>query len=270
MLSSFRQKNSRSFLRLNENVPEHVAFIMDGNRRFAQKKGHETNFGHQMGMTAMENILHWTYLAKIKHITIYAFSTENFKRDKDEIDNIFSLLEKVLHKISTDERILRKKIKIRLIGETDRLPEKTLSEFRKLEALTAENDNMYLNVAVAYGGRSDIAQAFEKMTSKITNGQSVPLSDVEISKNLFPFSTEIIPNVNFLIRTGEEYRTSNFLPWQANGNNAVVCFYDKYWPEFTFKDLFYLLRKYQKIEENRQLKKEKRLEKINLFLQKKN
>ena len=129
---------------------------------------------------------------------------------------------------------------------------------------------MYLNVAVAYGGRIDIAQAFEKMASKIINGQTVPLSDIEISKNLFPFSTEIIPNVNLLIRTGEEYRTSNFLPWQANGNNAVVCFYDKYWPDFTFKDLFYLIRKYQKIEKERRLKNEKRLKKVNGFLQKKN
>ena len=264
------QKNARSFIRSNESVPQHIAFIMDGNRRFAQKKGYDTKFGHETGMTAMENILHWTYLAKIKHITVYAFSTENFKRDKEEIDNIFFLLEKALNHVSNDERILRKKIKIRLIGETDKLPKSTLEAFRKLEVQTAENTNMCLNVAVAYGGQSDIVQAFEKIASKTAAGENIPLTDKEISKYLFPFTDETIPGVDFLIRTGEEYRTSNFLPWQANGNNAVVCFYDKFWPEFTFKDLFYVLRKYQKIEQERRLKNEKRLKKVNAFLEKQN
>ena len=266
MLSRIK-KNARSFIRSDEPIPQHIAFIMDGNRRFAQKKGLDANFGHETGMVAMENILHWTYLAKIKHITVYAFSTENFKRGKEEIDNIFFLLEKALNHVSNDEKILRKKIKIRLIGETDRLPEKTLEAFRRLEAQTAQNDGMRLNVAVAYGGRSDIAQAFEKIASKSVAGENIPLDDLEISKYLFPFSDEILPDVDFLIRTGEEYRTSNFLPWQANGNSAVVCFYEKFWPEFTFKDLFYVLRRYHKIEKERRLKSEKRLKKVNAFLE---
>ncbi|MDL2261193.1 di-trans,poly-cis-decaprenylcistransferase [Methanimicrococcus sp. OttesenSCG-928-J09] len=290
-----KKKNSRTFLHSTEHIPQHVAFIMDGNRRYARRNGKETSWGHRRGMSAMENILHWTYLAKIKHITIYAFSTENFKRDPTEVENIFDLLEEMLYKISSDEKLLKKKIKIRMIGEAENLPEKTLKAFRDLEEKTAGNDQMYLNVALAYGGRSDITQAFRSIAvtaataTAATAAASIVaatgaaaadntvvsnnyknedwISDEEISKYLFPFSDEIVPGVDFLIRTGDEHRTSNFLPWQANGNNAVVCYYQKYWPEFTFKDLFYLLRRYQKAVEDKQKDEIKRLKKIEAFLE---
>ncbi|WNY28652.1 Ditrans,polycis-undecaprenyl-diphosphate synthase ((2E,6E)-farnesyl-diphosphate specific) [Methanimicrococcus stummii] len=262
-----KSKNSRAFLHSAKHVPEHIAFIMDGNRRYAQKKGKETTWGHTAGVSAVEKLLHWTYLAKIKHITIYAFSTENFKRDPSEVESIFELLEKMLHKLSTDEKILSKKIKIRMIGETDNLPEKTLRAFKDLEEKTAANDKMYLNVALAYGGRNDMTQAFEKIAASSENTNAAALSDDEISKYLFPFSDEIVPSVDFLIRTGDEHRTSNFLPWQANGNNAVVCYYNKFWPEFTFKDLFYTLRIYQRLEEERRKNEERRMKKVEAFFE---
>lgn len=265
-----QKKDPRMFLRLDGNIPEHIAFIMDGNRRYAQKKGHEAAWGHRKGMESVENLLHWAYLAKIKHITIYAFSTENFKRSRAEVDSIFELLEEVLYKISNDEKLLKKKISIRLVGETDRVPDKTVTAFKELEEKTAENDKMYLNVAVAYGGRSDIAQAFQQIAKKALSSseetEEPKISDDNISKYLFPYADEPVPGVDLLIRTGEEHRTSNFLSWQANGSRAVVYFYDKYWPEFTFKDLFYLLRKYQKIDIENQKRDEKRLKKINDFL----
>ncbi|MBZ3935633.1 polyprenyl diphosphate synthase [Methanimicrococcus blatticola] len=267
-----KRKNSRTFLRSAEYIPEHIAFIMDGNRRYAHRKGKEANWGHTAGVSAVENLLHWTYLAKIKHITIYAFSTENFKRNPTEVESIFELLEKMLYKLSTDEKILSKKIRIRMIGETDNLPEKTLSAFKDLEEKTAGNDKMFLNVALAYGGRNDITQAFERIAEEavLPENKEKPagdfLSDDEISKFLFPFSDEIVPGVDFLIRTGDERRTSNFLPWQANGNNAVVCYYNKFWPEFTFKDLFYTLRIYGRMEEDRRKDEERRQKKIDAFL----
>jgi len=284
--SQIRNNHSRTFLKFNGDVPKHIAFIMDGNRRFAQKNGHEATWGHRMGTKSMENILHWTYLAKIKHITVYAFSTENFKRDQAEVESIFELLEEMLFKISNDEKILKKKINIRLIGETDMLPKKTIAAFKELEEKTSANDKMYLNVAVAYGGRNDISQAFQRIAEKAVGGNGsgnnsgngsgngggsansndFDITDDEISKYLFPYSDKIVPGVDFMIRTGEEHRTSNFLSWQANGNNAIVYFYSKYWPEFTFKDLFYLLRKYQKNEEENRKKELKRAEKINAFL----
>ncbi|MDR2943922.1 MAG: di-trans,poly-cis-decaprenylcistransferase [Methanosarcinales archaeon] len=266
-----RKRESRAFLRSAEQIPEHIAFIMDGNRRYAHQKGKEADYGHAAGVSAVENMLHWTYLAKIKHITIYAFSTENFKRDPSEVENIFELLEKMLCKISADEKILKKKIRIRMIGETGSLPEKTLKTFKELEEKTAGNDKMFLNVALAYGGRGDITQAFERIAEDtVYNKEEKPaggiLSDEELSKYLFPFSDEIVPGVDFLIRTGDERRTSNFLPWQANGNNAVVCYYSKFWPEFTFKDLFYTLRIYGRAIEERRKDEARRQKKIDAFL----
>ena len=261
------KKNPRGFLHTLENSPKHIAFIMDGNRRFAQKQGKETVWGHQKGMTVIENILHWAYLAKVKHITIYAFSTENFNRDSAEVDSIFELLEDSLRRILNDEKILRKNIKIRMIGESENIPQNALSVLRELEEKTEANSKMYLNIALAYGGRNDIAQAFEKIAASDNNKNSeISISDEEISQYLFPYSDEIVPSVDLLIRTGNEHRTSNFLPWQANGNNAIVCYYEKFWPEFNFKDLFYLLRRYQKVEKERHLKNEKRLKKVNAFL----
>lgn len=265
-----KNKNPRTFLRPVDHVPEHIAFIMDGNRRYAHRNGKEPTWGHTAGVIAVENILHWTYLAKIKHITIYAFSTENFKRNSDEVESIFELLEQMLHKLSTDEKVLNKKIKIRMIGETENLPEKTLKAFKDLEEKTAANDKMYLNVALAYGGRNDIAQAFERIAADAAENTEPPAADLleddKISGYLFPFSDEIVPGVDFLIRTGDEHRTSNFLPWQANGNNAVVCYYNKYWPEFTFKDLFYTLRIYRRAIEERRKDEARRMKKIGTFL----
>ena len=259
------KKKSRSFLHSLENGPKHIAFIMDGNRRFAQKQGKETIWGHQKGVTVIENILHWAYLAKVKHMTIYAFSTENFNREQAEVDGIFNLLEDALYKMMADEKILQKGIKIRMIGESENIPQKTMSVLKELEAKTVSNKTMYLNIALAYGGRNDIVQAFEKIAAgRSANGAE--LTDDEISKYLFPYSDEIVPSVDLLIRTGSEHRTSNFLPWQANGNSAVVCYYDKFWPEFNFKDLFYLMRRYQKIENERRKHNEKRLKKIDSFL----
>lgn len=265
-----QKKNPRLFLRSGKDVPEHIAFIMDGNRRYAQKKGQMPAWGHTRGVAAVENLLHWAYLAKIKHITIYAFSTENFKRDPAEVEKIFELLENMLEKMAADEKVLQKKIRIRMIGETENLPEKTLRAFQRLEDKTAGNNRMSLNVALAYGGRSDITQAFERIAEAAAQMPEKPvesfLNDEEISKYLFPFSDEIVPSVDFLIRTGEERRTSNFLPWQANGNGAVVCYYEKYWPEFTFKDLFYTLRIYRRVLEEQRREEAQRMKKINAFL----
>jgi tritrans,polycis-undecaprenyl-diphosphate synthase [geranylgeranyl-diphosphate specific] len=258
-------------------VPNHIAFIMDGNRRFAQMKKKESSWGHKMGVKNMENILQWVYMAKIRQITVYAFSTENFKRDKSEVEGIFELLEKALTKVSNDKRIFQKDIKIRMIGDTSYLSEKMLRTFQELEQKTAKNEKLCLNVAVAYGGRQEIAHALSKTAADILDGKnnannesaennSDGIEPAEISKHLFTSSDESVSNVDFLVRTGNEYRTSNFLPWQANGSNAVVCFHEKYWPDFGFKDFVSALYKYQKAVDERKDAEKKRLKKIETFL----
>ena len=275
MANASEWKKPRMPFLLFHETPNHIAFIMDGNRRFAQTKGKENSWGHKMGVKTMENILRWVYLTKIKQITVYAFSTENFNRDKAEIESIFEILEKTLKKISTDKKISQKKIRIRMIGDTSYLPEKMLRAFQELEQKTAKNDKLCLNVAIAYGGRQEIAQACFKAAADIlnnTNNAADPknpnnAAECEISKNLFLSSDEAFSDVDFLVRTGNECRTSNFLPWQANGSNAVVYFHEKYWPDFELKDFFYTINKYQKVVEERKNAENKRLKKIEEFLE---
>ncbi|WNY26707.1 polyprenyl diphosphate synthase [Methanolapillus ohkumae] len=294
----FYEKSARRyFIQKKVPAPKHIAFIMDGNRRFAKKNKKKPAWGHRMGTRTIDKILHGAYLSGVEHVTIYAFSTENFKRDKNEVDNIFELLEKTIFDLSADAHI-SKNIKIRMIGDASHLPEKIKSSFLELEEKTKGNNKMYLNVAVAYGGRQDIAQAFLKIVQKpeaffekrngsergrINNNSGSCgsnnnsdragaenignlVSDKFISKYLFPFSDEIVPDVDLLIRTGDERRTSNFLPWQANGNSCVICFHPKFWPEFNEKDLFSTFRQYQKIRDGMETNNKIRAEKINNFL----
>ncbi|MDV0446577.1 Ditrans,polycis-undecaprenyl-diphosphate synthase ((2E,6E)-farnesyl-diphosphate specific) [Methanosarcinaceae archaeon Ag5] len=257
------QAARKMFVQKKIAAPEHIAFIMDGNRRFARQKGQAPAWGHRMGTQTMEKILQWAYLSNIKYMTVYAFSTENFKRDQDEVNNIFELLEKTIRRLSEDEKVQSKSIKIRMIGDASPLPERIRNSFLELEEKTKHNNKMCLNVAIAYGGRQDITQAFLKIAQ---NAESDTINDAEIAKYLFPFSDETVPDVDLLIRTGGENRTSNFLPWQANGNDAVVVFHQKYWPEFNLKDLLGTLRRYQKIVKERDDAKQKRLERIDEFL----
>ena len=268
------KKHRMQFLSFHD-VPNHIAFIMDGNRRFAQMRGKEKSWGHKMGVKTMETIIQWVYLTKIKQITVYAFSTENFNRDKAEIENIFEILEKTLKKISNDKKISQKKIRVRMVGDTSYLPEKMLRAFQELEQKTAKNDKLCLNVAIAYGGRQEIAQACFKAAADALNNTNNAVgpnntnnsAECKISKNLFLSSDEAFSDVDFLVRTGNEYRTSNFLPWQANGSNAVVYFHEKYWPDFELKDFFYTINKYQKVVEERKAAEDKRLKKIEDFLE---
>ncbi|WNY24926.1 polyprenyl diphosphate synthase [Methanolapillus millepedarum] len=268
---SAEQAARKMFVQKKIVAPEHIAFIMDGNRRFAKKKGQAPSWGHRMGTQTMEKILHWAYLSHVKCVTVYAFSTENFKRDQEEVNNIFELLEKTIRRLSEDEKVQSKNIKIRMIGDTSPLPEKIQKSFSELEEKTKNNNKMYLNVAIAYGGRQDIAQAFLKLAQEKTpldNNFGVEISDAEISKYLFPFSDETVPDVDLLIRTGGENRTSNFLPWQANGNASTVVFHQKYWPEFNLKDLLWTLRRYQKITSRRENAEAKRKALVCEFLSK--
>jgi len=260
------KKHRMQFLSFHD-VPNHIAFIMDGNRRFAQMKGKEKSWGHKMGVKTMETLIQWVYLSKIKQITVYAFSTENFNRDKSEVENIFEILEKTLKKISGDKKISQKKIRVRMIGDTSYLPEKMLRAFQELEQRTAKNDKLCLNVAIAYGGRQEIAQACFKTATDVLDKKN-NATECDISKHLFTSSDESFFDVDYLVRTGNESRTSNFLPWQANGSNAVVYFHEKYWPDFDLKDFFHTINKYQKVVEERKNAENKRLKKINEFLEK--
>jgi len=234
-------------------IPSHVAIIMDGNRRFAIKHGLSQYYGHLKGADSTEKVLDWSFDLGIKQLTVYAFSTENFDRDDGEKNSIFDLIGIKFDKICSDERTHRRRMRVRVIGNIDILPPALQSSARHAQDITKNYDGVYLNVALAYGGRQELVDATRAMARKIKNGE-ISIKDITedtFSKNMYP-STGSVPSVDLIIRTGGDERISNFLPWQANGNECAAYFCAPFWPEFRRIDLMRAIRTYQTREHERQ------------------
>ncbi len=234
-------------------IPSHVAIIMDGNRRFAIKHGLSQYYGHLKGADSTEKVLDWSFDLGIKQLTVYAFSTENFNRDDDEKNSLFDLIGLKFDKICSDERTHRRRMRVRVIGNMDILPPPLQSAARRAQDITKNYDGVYLNVALAYGGRQELVDATRAMARKIKSGM-LSIEDINeqtFSKNMYP-STGSVPGVDLIIRTGGNERISNFLPWQANGNECAAYFCAPYWPEFRRIDLLRAIRTYQTREHERQ------------------
>lgn len=234
-------------------IPSHVAIIMDGNRRFAIKHGLSQYYGHLKGADSTEKVLDWSFDLGIKQLTVYAFSTENFNRDDDEKNSLFDLIGLKFDKICSDERTHRRRMRVRVIGNIDILPPSLQSAARRAQDMTKNYDGVYLNVALAYGGRQELVDATRAMARKIKSGM-LSIEDINehtFSKNMYP-STGSVPGVDLIIRTGGNERISNFLPWQANGNECAAYFCAPYWPEFRRIDLLRAIRTYQTREHERQ------------------
>lgn len=234
-------------------IPSHVAIIMDGNRRFAEKHGLSKHYGHLKGADSTEKVLDWSFDLGIKQLTVYAFSTENFERTDDEKNQLFDLIGIKFDKICSDERTHRRRMRVRVIGNIDILPPNLQSAARRAQDITKNYDGVYLNVALAYGGRQELVDATRAMARKMRNGR-LSLKDITedtISKNMYP-SGGSLPCVDLIIRTGGDERISNFLPWQANGNECAAYFCAPYWPEFRRIDLLRAIRTYQNREHDRQ------------------
>lgn len=229
-------------------IPHHVAIIMDGNRRYASLHSLKKLDGHKKGADTTEDVIDWCWDAGVKQLTIYAFSTENLSRDSSEVNDLFDLIGLKLDKICEDERTHTRKLCVRAIGDASLLPEKLKQSIQHARECTKGYDGMYLNVAVAYGGRHEIAQALQSIARDIKAG-SLNLNDVNeelISSHLFNGLS--CPDVDLIIRTGNDLRTSNFLPWQASGSECAAYFCAPYWPEFRKIDLLRSIRTYQKRE----------------------
>lgn len=224
-----------------KDLPTHVAIIMDGNRRFAKKIGLPAKIGHIFGSKKAEEVLEWCWSLKIKNVTVYAFSTENFNRDDEEKENIFRLIKNELNRLAKDRRIHSNEVRVKVIGRKDLLPKYVLKAINEVEKVTKEYRNFFLNIALAYGGRQEILDAIKNVLRKVKDGiikpEDIDLSSIE--QNLYVSSA----NVDLLIRTGGEQRLSNFLPWQSA--NSVVYFCDVYWPEFRKIDLLRAIRTWQ-------------------------
>ncbi len=223
-------------------VPEHVAVIMDGNRRLARKLGSPPWVGHRLGARKLEEFLEWCSQLGIKTVTTYAFSTENFSRPKQEVERLFDLFEEYFYKVAEDERIHRNRVRIKAIGKVERFPERVRKAIAYAEEKTKHHDKLLLNVAVAYGGRQEIVDAFRKMAEKIERGElkSGEISETTIARHLY---TNGMPDPDLIIRTSGEERISGFLLWQSAYAELYFC--ETYWPSFRKIDFLRALRTYQ-------------------------
>jgi len=231
-------------------IPAHIAIIQDGNRRFAEKKGISISLGHVAGADRSEEVLDWARDLGIRHITLYTFSTENFNRQEGEIQELFDLFKERLIKIARDERVHRYGMKVQIIGERELLPPDLLEAIEYAETATAHYENFHLHMAIAYGGRNEILQTTTKILEdvkekRITTDDIIP--DL-LEENLYG-KKNTMPPVDLILRTGNEYRTSNFLPWLANGHDSAVYFCAPYWPMFRKLDMLRAIRVYSQREE---------------------
>ncbi|MDF1557690.1 MAG: polyprenyl diphosphate synthase [ANME-2 cluster archaeon] len=228
-------------------VPEHIAIIMDGNRRYARKQKVSTWQGHLQGAHTTEKVLDWCYELGIKQLTVYAFSTENLNRSDDEKQKLFELMGIKLEELMHDDRTHERGMRVRMLGNIDLLPEGLRQTGIEAETITSNYNTLYLNIAMAYGGRQEIVDTARTIARKISCGQ-LCVSDIDedtISSHLYPSSGLAVPDVDLIIRTGGDERLSNFLPWQANGNECAAYFCAPYWPEFRKIDFLRSIRTYQ-------------------------
>jgi tritrans,polycis-undecaprenyl-diphosphate synthase [geranylgeranyl-diphosphate specific] len=228
-------------------IPGHIAIIMDGNRRYAKKLGMTIWQGHNLGANTTENVLDWCYELGVKQITVYAFSTENQNRPDKEKQKIFELIGIKLEKLMQDERTHERRMQVRILGNIDLLPAWLKETAKQAEAITKHYDNIYLNIAMAYGGRQEIVDTARVLAQKVESGE-LEVSDVDeeiISSHLYPSTGLAVPDVDLIIRTGGDERMSNFLPWQASGNECAAYFCAPYWPEFRKIDFLRSIRTFQ-------------------------
>jgi tritrans,polycis-undecaprenyl-diphosphate synthase [geranylgeranyl-diphosphate specific] len=241
-------------------VPNHVAIIMDGNRRFARKKGLPPHFGHVFGSRKAEEVLSWCWELGIKNVTIYAFSTENFKRSEDEKKSIFGLVERELRRLASDNRTHKNRVRVRVVGRIELLPENVIRAIEEVEAATQAYGSFNLNIALAYGGRQELVDAIREILQLVRNGRmkSEEIDARLIEKHLYGEGD--YSAVDLVIRTGGEQRLSNFLPWQTATSVAYFC--DVFWPEFRKIDLLRAIRTWQNMLKAREAKNTMRRQKI--------
>jgi tritrans,polycis-undecaprenyl-diphosphate synthase [geranylgeranyl-diphosphate specific] len=225
--------------------PQHIGIILDGNRRWSKIKDMDKVMGHQMGADIAEDMLNWIYDLGIKITTVYVLSNENLSRDPYELENIYSLLEEKLVGLYNDDRIHKKQIRVKSIGEFDKIPENLQKILKKLEDRTEKYNNMYLNIAIAYGGQRELIDAIRKIVNSVKEG-NIKVEEIDekiIEANLY---TAHLPQAepDLILRTSGEKRLSGFLLWQSAYSELV--FVDIFWPEFRKIDLMRAIRTFQK------------------------
>jgi len=224
-------------------VPKHLAVIMDGNRRYAEDLGILPHEGHIVGKSTLENLSDWCRNLDIKHLTVYAFSLENFDRDEKELGPLMDLFEESFRNAGDDPRVHSNKVRVRAIGHREMLPEKVVEAIEYAESKTKDYSDFNYNLAVAYGGRQELVRSMEKIAKKVKKGEIEP-SDIDaqlISSNLY---TSGLPDPDLILRTSGEERISNFLLWQLA--YSELYFADVFWPDMRKIDFLRAIRSFQK------------------------
>ena len=213
-------------------LPKHIAIIMDGNRRWAKERNIETRLGHKEGAETLKKIAKYANKIGIQYLTVYAFSTENWKRTKEEVGALMGLLQMYVNDFLNDKEL--ENIKINVLGDVSKLELGLQKSIQKAIDRTKDYTGMTLNVAFNYGGRDEITKAVQKIANKVQN-QEITIQDIDeqyVADNLYT-QGQLEPDL--LIRTGGEQRISNFLLWQLAYTEFL--FIDKYWPDFSAEDL---------------------------------
>ena len=225
----------------SENLPVHIAIIMDGNRRWARSKGKPVAFGHKEGAKTLEKIVRYANKIGIKYLTVYAFSTENWKRAEDEVNALMFLLQSYIEDYS--KRADSENIKVQFLGDISAFSPKMQKGIIDCKNRTKNNTGITFNIALNYGGRAEIIKAVKEIAQEVNNNQ-LELKDINeelISNKLY---TAGQPDPDLLIRTSGEIRLSNFLPWQLVYSEFL--FIEKNWPDFNEEDLDKAIEVYQK------------------------
>jgi len=214
----------------------HIGIIVDGNRRYAKKAGKKSWDGHREGAKRIEDLFNWCLELKVKELTLYCFSIENFNRESKEVKFLMQLFKREFKKLGNDARVRKNKIKIRFIGDRKKLDKELQNIMKEVEEKTKDYNNFIVNFAVAYSGKQEILSAIKKLVK----------TKKEINESNFENCLWLKENPDFIIRTSGEKRTSNFLPWQSAYSEWI--FLDKMWPEMTKQDLKKAIQEFNKRE----------------------
>ena len=235
------------------NIPQHIAIIMDGNGRWATQRGKERSFGHQAGVEAVRRITSECVRLGVKYLTLYTFSTENWSRPADEVSALMGLVLSSLE----DEIFMKNNVRFRVIGDVKRLPDNVQQKLRETEEHTAGNTAMTMVVALSYSARWEITEAVRQIVAGGIRAEDI--TEDTISQHL---CTNFMPDPDLLIRTGGELRISNYLLWQIAYSELYFC--DTYWPDFDEAALHKAVESYQS-RQRRFGKTEAQVEKENLL-----
>jgi len=228
---------------LNDNIPQHIAIIMDGNGRWAKNQGEFRSFGHENGVKAVKQTVEASVELGVEYLTLYAFSTENWNRPPEEVEALMNILvNSILAEMPT---LMQNKIKLNAIGNLESLPDQCRNTLFEAIDQTKENNNLTLTLALSYSGRWDIMNAVKQVIQDVEEGK---INSQKFSEDIFSsyLSTQSIPDPELMIRTSGEYRISNYMLWQLAYSELYIT--ETLWPDFTKEDLFQAIKNYQSRE----------------------